>query len=153
MRAVNGQVVQRTRIAHRAGLDIDVCNKAAAAAVIDGARPRCSDALHGKAQLKFLGFGIAQNYHTQGVCAVRVNFVEVFRLVRIGANEPLGIAAQTVGKLLFRVRLVVADDAVTVVFDNVHALALAGTHRLYDIRSDLVQKLDKIVIIVYDSAV
>ena len=66
MRAVNGQIVQRARIAHRAGLDIDVCNKAAAAAVIDGARPCSSDALHGKAQLKFLGFGIAQNYHTQG---------------------------------------------------------------------------------------
>ena len=73
--------------------------------------------------------------------------------MRIGADEPLRVAAQTVGKLLFRVRLVVADDAVAVMLYNVHALALAGTHRLYDIRSDLVQKLDKIVIIVYDSAV
>ena len=153
MRAVNGEIVQRARIAHRAGFNIDVCNKTAAAAVIDGSRPRSSDALHGKAQLKFLRFGIAQNYHAQRVCAVCVNLVEVFRLVRIGADEPLGIAAQTVGKLFFRVRLVVADDAVTVMLYNVHALALAGTHRLYDIRPDLVQKFDKIVIIVYDSAV
>ena len=73
--------------------------------------------------------------------------------MRIGADEPLGIAAQTVGKLLFRVRLIVADDAVTVMLYNVHALALAGSHRLYDICSDLVQKLDKIVVVVYDPAV
>ena len=150
MRAVDGEVVQRAGAAHLARFNIDVCDKAAAAAVVNRARPVRADALHGKAQLKFLRLGAAQDDHAQGVCAVGVNFVKICGLVRVGADEPFLIAAQTLGELTFRVRLVVADDAVAVIFYDVHALTLARTHGLYDKRPRFAQKRHEIIIIVYD---